>query len=70
MPLWTGLIVPAGIQRYNNEPAESHINIARRALDEHAMAVGYHKVRPTRFIKMMREITLADSIRYLAQLGR
>lgn len=44
LPLWTGMTVPAGIERYNNQPAESHMNIAKRALDEHALQIGYHKV--------------------------
>lgn len=44
------------------------MNIAKRALDEHALEVGYHKVRPTRFEMIMRQITLVDGKRNIAQL--
>lgn len=70
LPLWTGITVPEGIQRYDNQPAERRMRVAKDLLDEMALKVGYSKKRPTRFVKLLREEITANAKRFRLKIRK
>lgn len=70
LPLWTGLTVPKGVDRYNNQPAESAMNVSKRLLNEKQLEIGANKVKATRFVKLMTFRVIGCAKRYLIKLPR
>lgn len=64
LSLWTGVTLPKGIEKYDNQLGERHMLVAKDLLDEEALKVGYHKVKPTRFVKLMRGVIVSHTKRY------
>lgn len=60
LPLWSGLTVPEGIERYHNQPAEGQMLIVKDLLIEKQLEIGSGRVKGTRFAELMRDLVEAN----------
>lgn len=70
IPRWSGLTVPKGVDRYYNQPAEGQMHIAKYLLIEKQLELGAGRVKPTRFLKLMRTLVFANHTRYMSRVPR
>lgn len=70
LPLWTGLTVPKSIEKYDNQPAELKMKKVKELLSEKLLEIGAGKVKGTLFTKLLRELVLGHSNRFLLQIPR
>lgn len=68
LPLWSGITVPEGIDRYHNQPAEKQMDIVKSDLVEMQLEIGTGRVKPTRFLKLIRKKVISKHLQYMARL--
>lgn len=68
LPLWSGITVPEGIGRYHNQPAEKQMDIVKADLDEMQLEIGTGRVKPTRFLNLVRKKVISKHLQYVARL--